>query len=692
MAVGYAGYASYGTPEAIEKKRRIADQLAMAGLGRAPKDVGEGLNAIGQALIARSMMDEITGAETSGRKSAADAFSSLFGGSGTPGASSGAGGVSTPPSVTTDYPSQRVAQAHDGGAIKAKLVDRGLPEHVADAFVMNFQDESGLNPGINEQNPTVPGSRGGFGLYQLTGPRRRAYEAYAAERGLPLDSVDAQLDFMMTELQGPEASAFKSIMAAPDTGSAATAIVKDFLRPAPEHQASRSARYLKTGGQQVASLDPSIGMETLPMPAMAPGVTQPDTLPMPALPQGVDPSAMADPLAGKGPRITPVQAAPDAGMGAPGTPVTETPEGRRALAAMLSGQPMTGGAPMPMQGAPAAPQVSPAQQQIAQQLTNLPVMAGGNADALSPQQAAQAGSFPAAPPQPQARAQMGQGGQPSIQQIMQVMSNPWLSDSQKQIAGVLLEQQIKQADPLTKLQLEKARLDIEKARNPELPNEVQEYEYAKRQGFEGSFVDFQLAQKKASATTVTTNVGGGDKFYDELDKKQAEVFSGLSDAGIQGRSKLAQIDSLEQVLAQAETGGLAVVKQFAGEYGINTEGLSDIQAAQAMINRLVPEQRQPGSGPMSDRDLELFKAALPRLINQPGGNQTIINTMRGITQYQIQMGEIADAVADRSMTPTEARKAIRELENPLAGFGKEKPKQEGQQKRLKFNPATGELE
>src|SRR5688572_28294195 len=100
------------------------------------------------------------------------------------------------------------------------LISRGLPPHVAQGFVMNMQDESRLNPGINEANPIVPGSRGGFGLNQWTGPRRRAYEAFAQSRGAPLDNVDAQLDFTMAELQGPENAAFKKIMAAPDAGAA----------------------------------------------------------------------------------------------------------------------------------------------------------------------------------------------------------------------------------------------------------------------------------------------------------------------------------------------------------------------------------------------------------------------------------------------------------------------------------------
>jgi hypothetical protein len=137
----------------------------------------------------------------------------------------------------------------DPNEIREKLIARGLPPHIAEGFVMNFQDESGLDPGINERNPIVPGSRGGFGLYQLTGPRRVEYEAFASERGVDPSDVDAQLDFMMMELQGPESAAARSIMSAPDAGSAAAAIVRDFLRPSAEYRDQRAASYLGTPTQ-----------------------------------------------------------------------------------------------------------------------------------------------------------------------------------------------------------------------------------------------------------------------------------------------------------------------------------------------------------------------------------------------------------------------------------------------------------
>lgn len=167
--------------------------------------------------------------------------------------------VQSPQMVENQPPVPGLQPSGEGGAsyIRQGLIARGLPEHIADAFIVNFQDESGLNPGINEKNPIVPGSRGGFGLYQLTGPRRVAYEQYAAERGVPVDDIDAQLDFMMGELQGSEARAAQSILAAPDTATAAQAIVRDFLRPSPEYRDSRMAKYaaLPTQGGSIGAVN-----------------------------------------------------------------------------------------------------------------------------------------------------------------------------------------------------------------------------------------------------------------------------------------------------------------------------------------------------------------------------------------------------------------------------------------------------
>jgi flagellar protein FlgJ len=108
----------------------------------------------------------------------------------------------------------------------------------------------------------------------------------------------------------------------------------------------------------------------------------------------------------------------------------------------------------------------------------------------------------------------------------------------------------------------------------------------------------------------------------------------------------------------------------AGEWGIPTEGLDELQTAQAIISALVPEQRQPGSGPMSDADLALFKQSLPRIIGQPEGNKLIIDTMRGIAEYDAEGARIVQKLRNEEMTRAEAFEALMNRKNPLADLGK----------------------
>jgi hypothetical protein len=131
------------------------------------------------------------------------------------------------------------------------LIARGLPPHIAAGFAGNFAVESRMNPGINEIAPLVPGSRGGFGLAQWTGPRRRQFEAYAQQRGARLDDADAQLDFLMHELGTTERKAADAIMRAQTPDEAARLVSERFLRPGIPHLERRIAEARKFAGMPV---------------------------------------------------------------------------------------------------------------------------------------------------------------------------------------------------------------------------------------------------------------------------------------------------------------------------------------------------------------------------------------------------------------------------------------------------------
>lgn len=249
------------TPEQI-KRRQALSANAMAFATDTSPNAGGVASILAKGLAGfQSGLEEsrANAALTAAGKENQSLIAGLLGGLGSTGGIGQAATVSAP----TVAPMQNVAtatmpQTADATAIRQGLIDRGLPSHVADAFVVNFKDESGLNPGINEANPVVPGSRGGFGLYQLTGPRRTAYESFAAQRGVDPSDVNAQLDFLKYELEGPEAKAAQSILSAPDTATAAQAIVNNFLRPAEDHRARRAASYAGLSGQSPTPADNGI--------------------------------------------------------------------------------------------------------------------------------------------------------------------------------------------------------------------------------------------------------------------------------------------------------------------------------------------------------------------------------------------------------------------------------------------------
>jgi len=170
-------------------------------------------------------------------------------------------------------------------------------------------------------------------------------------------------------------------------------------------------------------------------------------------------------------------------------------------------------------------------------------------------------------------------------------------------------------------------------------------------------------------TVIENNIGGSDKFYDTMDAKLAEQTAASIDAGMNATSNNMRLGELERILQTAPQGTQGVMVQAAGSLGLPVQGLDDVQAAQALINQMVPGQRPAGSGTMSDADLALFKQSLPSIINQPGGNQKILQTMKAINEYTIQQAQIAQAVANREISPAEGRAMQAQVPNPLARSG-----------------------
>ena len=231
----------------------------------------------------------------------------------------------------------------------------------------------------------------------------------------------------------------------------------------------------------------------------------------------------------------------------------------------------------------------------------------------------------------------------------------------------------------------------------EQPSGVKEYLFAvSNDGYRGSFSDWSKEQKRAGASNTTVNVGGEKAFEKGVGEFQAKSFGSIAEEGVAAKGDLSSITELETRLQATPGGIVGGIQALGNSIGIPIgKGASDAQAANAIIARLVPTQRTPGSGQMSDRDVLLFRDSLPKLINSPEGNALIISTMKAMAQFKIDQARIAGAAMSGQITRQQAQEAIMNLPDPMAQFkarqggGTVAP---GPRKVLKWNPTTGTAE
>lgn len=644
------------TPESIKRKRDLV--RAIMGASNAPKNIGEGLNALGDGIVANVLDRRANKAEEAGQATASSLFNSILGSPSTPAAMPGATGSAMPSADAGGNIPMATATPPDE---VRNLIAANVPPEMQ-AYATNLiGKESSFNP--NAVSPT-----GATGLAQFTRGTGKDYGLVSDQGDMRRDPT-ANLKALVALTNDNRAGLTRALGRPPTDGElalahqqglqGATNLLSGKSVPGnnlavnnvdPNMDPRAAANKIMSfyggsggGGQQVASLDPSAGM-TAEAPIQPPPVNPPAPAPTPGY---VDPRISTE---ARAPMQGPTQAAPQL---APPTTVANAPQ--------VAAQPPV-----------ALPQPQP--QQMAQ---NAPQQQGGQFAGVDPR-------------------------------LLQALQNPWLNDGQKQAVQILIQQQMQANDPMAQLQLQEQQLKLKALQNPspeyefitgkdgsvfradkragniesvyggkpEQPTDVQEYEYAVKQLRDRGMPDEQIpdystwatSQKRAGASQVNIDQKAEGAFDKKLAEKQAEAFDTMATEGINARADLGVINELDGLL-KGQGGTLSGLAGVAAKYGIGGEGVSDIQAANALINKLVPTQRAPGSGSMSDRDVEMFMRSLPSLWNTPGGNTKILGVMRGLTQYKQQQGEIADQVLMGEMTRQEARRKLRELPNPLADFG-----------------------
>jgi hypothetical protein len=231
MAIGFFdGNKADASPESIKRKREMIAQL-LRGTSRAPQNVGEGFNAIGNNIAAAITKYRANAAEQASNASSAEAFRNIYSGFGSPTASAG-----------NPVATGRATGSGATGAVSGKGYDnpqaretyeyalaQGLAPHQAAAYTGAKLAESRFDP--NARNPG-DGRDGtdSIGGFQWNSGRAQALKQFAAQQGKNWNDPAVQRAFSFAELNGSERAAGQALRNA-RTPEEATAAMLSYLRP-----------------------------------------------------------------------------------------------------------------------------------------------------------------------------------------------------------------------------------------------------------------------------------------------------------------------------------------------------------------------------------------------------------------------------------------------------------------------------
>lgn len=124
----------------------------------------------------------------------------------------------------------------------------------------------------------------------------------------------------------------------------------------------------------------------------------------------------------------------------------------------------------------------------------------------------------------------------------------------------------------------------------------------------------------------------------------------LASAGVESRGQIGQLNVIRQLGDKVAYGVVPKIQSFLGRYGIETGGLSDIQAYERAIDYMAPQLRPIGSGRLMQQELTAFKSALGGLMTTPEGRRISVDNLGLIARYKAQIGKIA---SDTTIPPAQ---------------------------------------
>lgn len=122
---------------------------------------------------------------------------------------------------------------------------------------------------------------------------------------------------------------------------------------------------------------------------------------------------------------------------------------------------------------------------------------------------------------------------------------------------------------------------------------------------------------------------------------RAELAASYQTGAVDAQKRLPILQTMKMALPNIKTGAGAeaglTIRSALRSLGANVEGLSDAELFQGLGNQLALAQKAPGSGTMSDKDLEVYQSIVPNLGATPEANQMRIDLQIRLAERDIEV-------------------------------------------------------
>lgn len=225
-------------------------------------------------------------------------------------------------------------------------------------------------------------------------------------------------------------------------------------------------------------------------------------------------------------------------------------------------------------------------------------------------------------------------------------------------------------------------------------DDMREYEYARSQGFQGTFQDYMTGMKKAGASSVNVGIKDEQEYDKTVGKGYGEKFLDIQNKADSARSALASLDMMEQLVEQpgfysgAFGDQLLFVKRLGASIGIDPEGISSMETFNALAKQAALENMGGSLGTgFSNADRDFVTDQVPGLQNTAEGNKRLIDITRAINQRKLEIAQFA-----RDYAAQHEGRITADFDNELAKWAEANPlfKDHAESPRAERGPAQGE--